>query len=87
MTENKATGGLRLRGVNRQLAAIYRDEKRLKDFKFGFRRAMLAAADFLESWDGQKNRYRLGDILLLKFNQTNRKPRKARAISKGENNG
>jgi hypothetical protein len=64
--------------MNRQLVAIYRDEKRLKDFKLGFRRAMQAAAGFLESWDGQKSKYRLGDILLCKFNQTTRKPRKSR---------
>lgn len=54
------------------------DEQRIGDFKEGQRRALRAAAEFLDSWDGDVCKYRLGDLLLRKFNQTNRKPRLSR---------
>lgn len=61
-----------------QLKAIYADPQRLKDFKSGQRQALRAAAEFVNSWDGDNCPHRLGDLLLSKFNQTNRKPRLSR---------
>lgn len=68
-----------------QLQAIYRDEKRVKDYHAGFRAAMRAAAQFVDQFDGQTLRYRLSDLLLMKFNQTKRQhARKTRKAARGE---
>lgn len=65
--------------MSRQLDAIYKNDQRIKDFKYGYRQALLAAAEFIDGWDGQKCKYRLADLLLMKFNQVSRKkPRLAR---------
>lgn len=66
----------------RKLEAIYRDEKRYKDWNYGFRSAMKAAASFINEHKASANGYRLGDLLLCKFNQTNRKPRRVIATAK-----
>lgn len=68
--------------MSRQLEAIYRDEGRTRDYKRGYRNGLLAAADFLESWEGDKPKYRLGDLLLMKFNQVSPKFRPRLAKSK-----
>lgn len=63
----------------RRLSAIYKDAERTLDFRLGFRIAMGSAAEFINSHDGHTPRHRLGDLLLHKFNQTNRKkPRLSR---------
>lgn len=59
--------------MSRQLEAIYRDEGRARDYKRGYRNGLQAAAHFLESWEGQQSKYRLGDLLLMKFNQVSPK--------------
>lgn len=60
------------------LDRIYGDEKRLKDFHLGLRRGFEAAARFVDEHRASANGYRLGDLILCKFNQTTRKPRKAK---------
>jgi hypothetical protein len=62
--------------MSTQLDVIYRDPKRVRDFKAGFRYAMKCAAEFVGQWDGRAPKHRLGDLLLCKFNLTARKPRK-----------
>jgi hypothetical protein len=64
--------------VNRQLASIYKTPSRVKDFKVGFKYAMKCAAEFINTWDGQTSRYRLGDVLLCKFNMRKTPPRRSR---------
>lgn len=58
---------------------IYRDEKRIADFKVGFRQAMKCAAEFVGQWEGKdkERKYRLDDLLLFKFN-LGKRLRKAR---------
>lgn len=65
----------------KELQNIYADEARLKDYKHGYLQGMQAAAAFINEHRASANGFRLGDLLLLKFNQTKRKPRKAQKQS------
>lgn len=60
----------------------YRNEERRKAFKAGFRAAMLGAAEFVNSWDGGRSKYRMGDLLLSKFNMRKAKPRRSKNRTK-----
>ena len=68
--------------MSTQMERIYRDDKRIADFKVGFRHGLKCAAELADSWEGQHDarKYRLSDIILRKFGMARRlrKAKKAR---------